>query len=258
MNFADKIIVVSGATGTIGFDTCRFLAARGAALVCADRASLSTDQKEVLTGLTDKILETNCDVTQSGDAEAVAKAATSRFGGIDGLVNAAGLDRHHDFFELTDADFRHILDVNVLGSFRLAQAVARRMAALPRTAPQSYSIVHLSSVNAVIGTATHTAYATTKGAIAQMTRVMAMALVQYGIRVNAVGPGTVRSNMLDDLVRQQPNALDRIFRRTPMGRLAEPSEVSATIAFLLSDHASYITGQTIYVDGGRTVQNLTL
>lgn len=257
MNFTGKNVIVSGAAGTIGFDACCFLGARGAALVCADRTALSAEQKQALMQLTDKILETPCDVTQAGDAEAVAGAATARFGGIDGLVNAAGLDRHHDFFELTDAEFSDMLDVNVLGSFRLAQAVARRMMMAPRVAPRSYSIVHLSSVNAVIGTATHTAYATTKGAIAQMTRVMAVALVQYGIRVNAVGPGTVRSNMLDDLLRQKPDALDRILQRTPMGRLAEPSEVSAAVAFLLSDHASYITGQTIYVDGGRTVQNLT-
>lgn len=257
MNFTNKTVVISGATGTIGFDTGCFLGARGAALVCADQAPLSGEQKEILAGLTDKVLEVPCDVSQSRDAEAVAAATMSRFGAIDGLVNAAGLDRHHDFFELNDVEFSRILDINVLGSFRLTQAVARQMAAAPRVAPQSYSIVHLSSVNAVIGTATHTAYATTKGAIAQMTRVMAVALVQHGIRVNAVGPGTVRSNMLDDLLRQRPDGLDRIYERTPMRRLAEPSEVSAAIAFLLSDYASYITGQTIYVDGGRTVQNLT-
>jgi glucose 1-dehydrogenase len=91
-----------------------------------------------------------------------------------------------------------------------------------------------------------------------MTRAMAVELAPHNIRVNAVGPGTVRSPMLDDLLKLKPDAMTNILRRTPLGRLAEPIEVAAVIGFLLSDHASFITGQTIYVDGGRTVQNLTL
>jgi glucose 1-dehydrogenase len=258
VNFSGKTIVVSGAAGAIGFDACRFVAARGAAVVCCDRTPLSESQRGVLAALTDSWHQVQCDVAKDDDAEAAVAAAIERFGVIDGVVNSAGLDRHHEFFELTAEEFAHMLDVNVLGSFRIAQAAARRMRQAPRTGSSSYSIVHLSSVNAVIGTASHTAYATSKGAIAQLTRVMAVALAPYGIRVNAVGPGTVRSTMLDDLVREKQRALEMIFQRTPIGRLAELEEVSSAIAFLLSDHASFITGQTLYVDGGRTVQNLTL
>jgi glucose 1-dehydrogenase len=160
--------------------------------------------------------------------------------------------------DLRDDEFADILDINVLGSFRLSQAVARRMIDSRTAGRSSCSIVHLSSVNALVATATHLAYATSKGAIAQMTRAMAVELGPHNVRVNAVGPGTVRTPMLDDLLKLKPDTMINILRRTPLGRLAEPIEVAAVIGFLLSDHASFITGQTIYVDGGRTVQNLTL
>jgi NAD(P)-dependent dehydrogenase (short-subunit alcohol dehydrogenase family) len=190
--------------------------------------------------------------------ERVIDETLQRFGQIDGLVNSAGVDQHHPLLELTDQEFLSIFDVNVLGSFRAAQIVARRMAQEPRQPPQSYSIVHLSSVNAQIGTATHTAYGASKGAIAQMTRVMAVELAPLGIRVNAVGPGTIRTQMLDQLVAKRPDALRSVLQRTPLGRVGEPNEVASVISFLVGDGASYITGQTIYVDGGRIAQNLPL
>jgi NAD(P)-dependent dehydrogenase (short-subunit alcohol dehydrogenase family) len=258
MDFDKKVIVVSGASGGIGFAVSTFLLERGARIALADAVALSPTQTQAISGYGDRAMAISCDVTRSQDAESVVAAADANFGRIDGLVNCAGVDRHQGMLDLRDDEFEAILDINVLGSFRLSRAAARRMIVAQDAQAGSRSIVHLSSVNAVIATATHLAYATSKGAVAQMTRAIAVELAPYGVRVNAVGPGTVRSAMLDDVLKVKPDAMTSILRRTPLGRLAEPSEVASTVGFLLSDHASFITGQTIYVDGGRTVQNLTL
>ena len=258
MNLSDKVIIVTGSSGGIGFATAQFILEHGGCVVCADISALSEEQQENLTTHEERFLEASCDVTDMINAKAVVETAVKRFGRIDAVVNCAGIDRHSNFFDLTEDDFSEIFNINVLGSFRVSQESARQMARQPRRDLDSYSIVHLSSVNAVIGSPTHVAYATTKGAVTQMTRVMAVELAPLGIRVNAVGPGTVRTNMLDNLLQTNPEALEQIMRRTPLERLANPEEVAATIGFLLSDYASFITGQTIYVDGGRTVQNLVL
>lgn len=251
MEFQGKSFIITGGAGGIGMAAAKFLAARGAQLTLAGRGKTPPD-------LPEGAIFVSCDVTSREQVEGLVATAISAHGLPDGVVTSAGIDRHHNFLELEDDAFAEILDVNILGSFRVIQALARRWVDSPRQAPHAYSVVLVSSVNAVIATPTHTAYATSKGAIAQMTRVMAVELAPYGVRVNAMAPGTVRTAMLDDLVAQNPNALNAIHARTPMRRIADPEEIASGIGFLLSDHASYITGQSLYADGGRTIQNLTL
>jgi NAD(P)-dependent dehydrogenase (short-subunit alcohol dehydrogenase family) len=252
MLHADQAIIVTGGSGGIGFATARMLLERGARVMLADRAPATAAQQADLERHGDRAHLVRCDVTVRADVEAMVAQAVGRFGRVDALVNSAGIDRRHRLFDLTDDEFKLIVDINVIGSFRAAQRVARG-----RRAPgRSYSIVHLSSVNARIGSATHTAYSATKGAIAQMTRVMAVELAPERIRVNAVGPGTIRTEMLDRWVANKPDALDAVMLRTPLRRVGEPHEVAAVISFLVSEQASYVTGQTFYVDGGRIAQNL--
>jgi NAD(P)-dependent dehydrogenase (short-subunit alcohol dehydrogenase family) len=258
MDLGNRVVVVTGALGGIGFAAARYLLEAGARVVVADVAEPSAEQTAVLEEFAAKGLVFECDVTSRDDVDELVRRALERFDRIDALCNCAGRDHHADFLSLNDSEFSEILDVNLLGSFRAAQAVARVMAREPRSGKNAYSIVHVSSVNAQIGTPTHSAYAASKGAIAQLTRVMAVELAPLGIRVNAVGPGTIRTVMLDQLQDAKPDALDRILLRTPLGRIGDPDEVASVIAFLVSDASSYVTGQTFYVDGGRLAQNLPL
>jgi NAD(P)-dependent dehydrogenase (short-subunit alcohol dehydrogenase family) len=256
LRHSGRVFIVTGGLGGIGFATTRTLLAQGARVAIADRSEPSAPQRAILAGHMHAHIAVHCDVTSRADVQAAVNRTLDAFGRIDGLVNSAGIDRRTPLFDITDEAFKEIVDVNLLGSFRFAQAVAKAMVRQGVPENGSYSIVHLSSVNAVIGSATHTEYAATKGAIAQMTRVMAVELASHGIRVNAVGPGTVRTEMLDRWVAANPHALDGVHARTPLKRVGEPEEVAAVISFLLSNEASYVTGQTYYVDGGRIAQNL--
>lgn len=251
-----QVFIVTGGLGGIGFATASMLLARGARVAIAERAEPSQRQRKFLEAYPSTHIIVPCDVTRHTEVQASVNSAVEAFGQIDGLVNSAGIDRRTPFFDITDDAFKEIIDINLLGSFRFAQAVARVMTRQGIPGKGSYSIVHLSSVNAVIGSATHLDYSATKGAIAQMTRVMAVELAPHGIRVNAVGPGTVRTEMLDRWAAANPHALDAVHLRTPLKRVGEPEEVAAVISFLLSNEASYVTGQTWYVDGGRIAQNL--
>ena len=175
------------------------------------------------------------------------------FGQIDVLVNNAGIFKAADFLEITEADFDAVLRINLKGSFLVGQAVAREMAKIGKG-----SIINMSSVNGVLAIPSIASYNVSKGGINQLTRVMALALVDKGIRVNAVAPGTIATELAAKAVLTSDEAKAKIMSRTPMKRLGEPSEIADTVAYLASDAASYITGEIIVVDGGRMTLNYTV
>jgi NAD(P)-dependent dehydrogenase (short-subunit alcohol dehydrogenase family) len=182
----------------------------------------------------------------------VAKAMLSH-GRIDVLVNNAGIFKASDFLEISESDFDAVLRVNLKGSFLVGQAVAREMARAGRG-----SIVNMSSVNAVLTIPSIASYNVSKGGINQLTRVMALALADKGVRVNAVAPGTIATELAAKAVLTSEEAKARIMSRTPMKRLGEPSEVADAVAWLASDAASYVTGEIVVVDGGRMTLNYTV
>jgi len=255
MNFDKKVAIVTGAARGIGRACAERLAAEGARVVVAD---IDADEGEaVADGIRGEARYIYCDVGERLDIRNMIAQSVDQFGRVDILVNSAGITHKESFLDVDEEDFDRVIRVNLKGTFLTCQAIARQMVEQIEAGEKPGSIVNLSSINAVVAIADEIAYSASKGGVAQLTRVMSLALARWGIRVNAVGPGTIRTDMTETA---QTDAMLRrkILTRTPLGRFGEPSEIAAAVAFLASDDASYITGQTIYADGGRLPLNYTV
>jgi glucose 1-dehydrogenase len=251
MKLNGKLAIVTGGASGIGKAICARFAADGARVVIADMNEEKGGTLAKALGASACFVKT--DMSNAADIDAMAEAASS-LGPIDILVNNAGIVHAADFLDLKAEDFDRVLSVNLRGSFLLGQAVARLMAARVKAGGPAGTIINMSSVNAVFAIANQVPYSVSKGGISQLTKVMALSLAPYGIRVNAIGPGSIMTDMLAS-VNNDPAARNRILSRTPLGRIGDPSEIASIAAFLASDDASYITGQTIYADGGRLPLN---
>src|SRR4029079_2531160 len=175
-----------------------------------------------------------CDVGDKADVENLVASVVQAWGSIDVLVNNAGIVHGADFLDVSEADFDRVLRVNLKGTFLVGQAVARRMVEQVKAGGAPGAIVNMSSVNAVFAIANQVPYSASKGGVNQLTKVMALSLAPFGIRVNAIGPGSINTEMLAS-VMNNPEARRRILSRTPLGRIGEPAEIAAVAAFLASD-----------------------
>jgi NAD(P)-dependent dehydrogenase (short-subunit alcohol dehydrogenase family) len=162
-----------------------------------------------------------------------------------------------DFLDLKEADFDRVLRVNLKGAFLTGQAAARRMVDQVKAGRPPGAIINMSSVNAVLAIPNQVPYCVSKGGLAQLTKVMALSLAPHGIRVNAIGPGSIMTDILKSVATDR-EAKRRLLSRTPLGRIGEPDEIAAIALFLASDDAAYVTGQTVYADGGRLGLNYTV
>lgn len=251
MKLGGKLAIVTGGASGIGKAICERFAADGARVVVADVNESKGGALAKALGPSASFFR--ADISSAADIASLADAA-SALGPIDILVNNAGIVHAADFLDLKAEDFDRVLAVNLRGSFLLGQAVARLMAERVKACGPAGTIINMSSVNAVFAIANQVPYSVSKGGISQLTKVMALSLAPYGIRVNAIGPGSIMTDMLAS-VNNDPAARNRILSRTPLGRIGDPSEIASIAAFLASDDASYITGQTIYADGGRLPLN---
>ena len=244
-----RVCIVTGAAQGIGEACARRFAREGAKVVIAD----IEDQRGQALAQELNALFVHCDVGDKAQVDALVARTMLGHGRIDVLVNNAGIFKAADFLDITEADFDAVLRINLKGSFLVGQAVAREMAKAGRGA-----IVNMSSVNAVLTIPNIASYNVSKGGINQLTRVMALALADKGIRVNAVAPGTIATELAAKAVLTSEEAKKKILSRTPMKRLGEPSEVADLVAYLASDASSYITGEIVVVDGGRMTLNYTV
>ena len=249
-----QVVVVTGAAQGIGAACVERVARDGAAVALWDideTRALALAKSLVERGRRAEFF--HGDVANKAEVDAAVAATLKAFGRIDALVNNAGIFRAANFLDIDEADWDAVIGVNLKGAFLVAQAVAREMVKTGGGA-----IVNLSSVNAVLTIPTLASYNVSKGGINQLTRVMALALADQGIRVNAVAPGTIATEMAKNAVLGSAEARARILSRTPMRRLGEPAEVADVVAFLISSAASYMTGEIVVVDGGRMTLNYTV
>ncbi|KRE13527.1 3-oxoacyl-ACP reductase [Bosea sp. Root381] len=239
IDFSGKVLLLTGANGAIGRAVAQRFHSHGAACVLTD---LDEDSTAVFAHKLDpggaRAVALPQDATQAGDAARVVAAALARFGRIDALVTAAGFYRDRLVTEMSEAEWRQSLAINLDGVFHSCHA------AIPHLA-EGGAIVNIASMAGHRGSYAHAHYAAAKGGVLSLTRSLALELAPR-IRVNAVSPGLIEGPMVQPLLAKKPELIPN----TPMKRLGTAEEVAGVVAFLCSDLAGFVTGETIHVNGG--------
>ena len=256
MLLEDKVAIVTGAARGIGLACAQRLVREGARVVLADIEDESGQRAadDLNSGGSRLVEYVSCNVAERLDIHNLLAACLEAFGRVDVLVSNAGVLDDKPFLELDEDEFERVINTNLKGSFLVGQAVARQMIKQAAGRWSHGAIVNMSSINAHFALPDHVAYTVSKGGIQQLTRAMALALAPHKIRVNAVGPGTIVTPMIKDVVKDE-DFRQRVLSRTPLGRFGRAEEVAAIVAWLASEESSYVTGETIYADGGRMSLN---
>jgi len=256
MRLKNEVTVITGAANGIGLACARRFAAEGAKVVLSDIDEVAGEAAaETIQAEGGEAIFSPCDVGDKASVDALIQAAVSAYGRLDCLIANAGIVVARDFLDLAEEDFDRVIRVNLKGVFLTGQAAARQMVAQgPDSDGVAGTIINMSSVNAVLAIPSITPYVVAKGGVNQLTKVMALSLADKAIRVNAIGPGSINTELYR-AVNADPEKRRAVLSRTPMGRPGEPDEVAKVAVFLASDDSSYISGQTIYPDGGRMSLN---
>ncbi|MEY9123134.1 SDR family NAD(P)-dependent oxidoreductase [Bradyrhizobium yuanmingense] len=254
MKLSGKVAAITGAARGIGKACAKRFLDDGVKVVISDVDAEGLAATAAELARPDALRTVVGNVAKRADVDQLVATAVKEFGRLDIMVNNAGVARNRDILDITEEEFDEIIGINLKGAFFGVQAAARQMIAQGGGGV----IVNMSSVNALLAIPSLATYALSKGGMKQLTSVAAVALAPHNIRVVAVGPGTILTDMVKSSIYTSEDARKTVMSRTPAGRGGEPSEVASVVAFLSSDDASYITGQTIYPDGGRLVLNYTV
>jgi len=244
------VAVVTGAARGIGAAIARHLAGLGASLALADVEPMNpAEQAERLRALgAHQVTVHRVDVRDISSCIALVASVAEEFGRLDILVNNAGVNARHDFAGTSESEWQEVLDVNLGGTIRMCRAALWLLRAAPAPA-----VVNLGSTAGAVAVAGSAAYGVSKAAIMHLTRILALEWAPEGIRVNAVAPTIVPTAMTED-VRQSAEYMRAKLAAIPLGRMATPDEVAQAVAYLCAPAAAMTTGQTLFVDGGLTIQ----
>ena len=253
MRLKDKVSIITGAAQGIGQACAQEFAKEGATVVLADiNIEFGERNAAEIRANGGEAVFIPCDVSQSVQIHNLVRQTVEKYGRIDVVVNNAGVNHSANFFDITEEDWDRVTSVDLKGAFLLTQAAARVM--VEKKIPGV--IINFSSVMAVMALADQVPYCAAKGGVNQLTKAMALALSEYGIRVNAIGPGPVMTELMKRVVHNKEKEAE-LLSRLPIGRIAECREIATVAVFLASDDASYFTGQTLYPDGGRMIQGFS-
>ena len=254
MSIESKVTIITGAAQGIGLACGQRFAQEGARVVLAD---INTEKGEAaaesIRSSGGDAIFVGCDVGDKAQVVSLIEKTVERHGRLDVMISNAAILHIAGILDLEEEDYDRVVRVNLKGFFLSGQAAARQMVAQGGGG----SIINMSSIQAIITLPNILTYSICKGGVKSLTVSMALALADKGIRVNAIGPGSIATDMVKQLMVDDA-ARDKLLSRTPLGRLGDPSEVASVALFLASDESSYITGETIYVDGGRLGLNYTV
>ncbi len=252
MKLSGKVAVITGGTKGIGLGIAEEFLREGAAVVIGGRSPETGARGEAyLRSLGGEAAYIPCDVAKLEDLDRIIAAAAERFGRLDIYVANAGINdpQKTHYLDITPEQYDRIMDVNLRGMFFGGQYAARQMV----KEGHGGAIINMSSVNAYLALDSQMVYTTSKGGVQQLTKVQAVALASHGIKVNAMAPGPIETDLMRR-VGSDRQLMDTILSRTPLGRIGTPKECGRLAVFLACEDSDFIFGQSIYNDGGRSFQ----
>ena len=247
MKLESRVAIVTGGSGGIGEAICLRLAKEGAKIVINYRShpDKAQDTKEKIEQAGSQAHIVKADLSKAKEIDNLVNESVARFGKVDILVNSAGLEKRADFWDVTEADYDLVMNVNLKAVFFTTQAVVKHFMETNNRG----RIINISSVHEELPFPHFTSYCASKGGVKMITRNLSVELGPMGITINNVAPGAIATEINHDLLNN-PEQLKKVTQNIPLGRMGEPEDVSGIVAFLASDEAKYITGSTFYVDGG--------